>query len=191
MFENNDHNDILLIYFLQTKNAPLSSQTDIQFEVVRNYGRPLILKDLVQGKISPLSPIGTTCPSYWHSAPRLCKSSSVIFYINPLKKLAKSEIRHASHGRAPPPENYTFWPNIFSWEPALWTANSRDDVVVVGVKKNISIFGNKQRLLSIEMKTKLVQHVESDWMRDWKSVRVRKSESERVRVRKCESKFWA
>ena len=29
------------------------------------------------------------------------------------------------------------------------------------------------------MKTKLVQHVESDWMRDWKSVRVRKSESER------------
>ena len=52
MFENNDHNDILLIYFLQTKNAPLSSQTDIQFEVVRNYGRPLILKDLVQGKIN-------------------------------------------------------------------------------------------------------------------------------------------
>ena len=30
------------------------------------------------------------------------------------------------------------------------------------VKKNIAIFGNKQRLLSIEMKTKLVQHVESD-----------------------------
>ena len=29
------------------------------------------------------------------------------------------------------------------------------------------------------MKTKLVQHVESEWMRDWKSVRVRKSESER------------
>ena len=35
------------------------------------------------------------------------------------------------------------------------------------------------------MKTKLVQHVESDWMRDWKSVRVRKSENERVR--ECES----
>ena len=52
MFENNDHNDILLIYFLQTENAQLSSQTDIQFEVVRNYGRPLILKDLVQGKIN-------------------------------------------------------------------------------------------------------------------------------------------
>ena len=30
------------------------------------------------------------------------------------------------------------------------------------VKKSISIFGNKQRLLSIDMKTKLVQHVESD-----------------------------
>ena len=29
-------------------------------------------------------------------------------------------------------------------------------------KKSIAIFGNKQRLLSIEMKTKLVQHVESD-----------------------------
>ena len=30
------------------------------------------------------------------------------------------------------------------------------------VKKNIAIFGYKQRLLSIDMKTKLVQHVESD-----------------------------
>ena len=30
------------------------------------------------------------------------------------------------------------------------------------VKKSIAIFGNKQRLLSIEMKTKVVQHVESD-----------------------------
>ena len=48
-----------------------------------------------------------------------------------------------------------------------------------GQKKTIAIFAYKQRLLSIEMKTKLVQHVESDWMRDWKSVRVRKSESER------------
>ena len=27
-------------------------------------------------------------------------------------------------------------------------------------------------LLSIEMKTKVVQHVKSEWMRDWKSVRV-------------------
>ena len=33
-----------------------------------------------------------------------------------------------------------------------------DDVV----KKNIAIFGYKQRLLSLDMKTKLVQHVESD-----------------------------
>ena len=30
------------------------------------------------------------------------------------------------------------------------------------VKKTIAIFGNKQRLLSLDMKTKLVQHVESD-----------------------------
>ena len=30
------------------------------------------------------------------------------------------------------------------------------------VKKSIAIFGYKQRLLSIEMKTKVVQHVESD-----------------------------
>ena len=52
-----------------------------------------------------------------------------------------------------------------------------------GPKKTIAIFGNKQWLLSIEMKTKVVQHVESDWMRDWKSVRVRKSE----RLRESES----
>ncbi len=30
------------------------------------------------------------------------------------------------------------------------------------VKKNIAIFAYKQRLLSIEMKAKVVQHVESD-----------------------------
>ena len=30
------------------------------------------------------------------------------------------------------------------------------------VKKSIAIFGYKQRLLSLDMKTKLVQHVESD-----------------------------
>ena len=30
------------------------------------------------------------------------------------------------------------------------------------VKKNIAFFGYKQRLLSIEMKTKVVQHFESD-----------------------------
>ena len=33
------------------------------------------------------------------------------------------------------------------------------------------------------MKTKVVQHVKSDSMRDWKSVRVRKSESEIARER--------
>ena len=38
-------------------------------------------------------------------------------------------------------------------------------------------------VLSIEMKTKVVQHVKSDWMRDWMSVRVRKSEIVRVRMR--------
>ena len=46
--------------------------------------------------------------------------------------------------------------------------------------KSIAIFAYKQRLLSLEIKTKLVQHVESEWMRDWKSVRVR--ECVRVRV---------
>ena len=45
-----------------------------------------------------------------------------------------------------------------------------------GQKKPHCNFCPKQWLLSIDMKTKLVQHVESDWMRDWKSVRVRKSE---------------
>ena len=49
----------------------------------------------------------------------------------------------------------------------------------------IANFGYKQRLLSIEMKTKLVQHVESDWMREWESVRVWECES--VRVWECES----
>ena len=34
------------------------------------------------------------------------------------------------------------------------------------VKKSIGIFTYKQRLLSMDMKTKLVQHVESDSMRD-------------------------
>ena len=35
-------------------------------------------------------------------------------------------------------------------------------VVAAAVKKSIAIFAYKQRILSIEMKTKLVQHVESD-----------------------------
>ena len=69
---------------------------------------------------------------------------------------------------------------VFSWEPALWTQTSQERVVRMRRSKiDHSNFRLQQRLLSIEMKTKLVQHVESDWMRDWKSVRVRKSESER------------
>ena len=57
--------------------------------------------------------------------------------------------------------------DIFSWEPALWTHESQDRVSMMWSKKSIAIFSNKQRLLSLDMKTKLVQHVESDWMRDW------------------------
>ena len=65
---------------------------------------------------------------------------------------------------------------FFSWEPALWLLNSQGRVMRRLSKKLIAIFGYKQRLLSLDMKTKLVQHVKSDWMRDWMSVRVRKSE---------------
>ena len=36
------------------------------------------------------------------------------------------------------------------------------DDAAAEVKKSIAIFGYKQRLLSLDMKTKLVQHVESD-----------------------------
>ena len=39
-----------------------------------------------------------------------------------------------------------------------WGDDEDDDVK----KKTIAIFSNKQRVLSIEMKTKLVQHVESE-----------------------------
>ena len=45
---------------------------------------------------------------------------------------------------------------IISWEPALETPNSQEEDVK---KKSIAIFGNKQWLLSIDMKTKVVQHV--------------------------------
>ena len=48
----------------------------------------------------------------------------------------------------------------------------------VVVKKNIDIFIYKEWHLSIDIKTKVVQHVESDWMRGWKSVRVREFESD-------------
>ena len=50
---------------------------------------------------------------------------------------------------------------IFSWEPALWTQESQDRPIgCCGCpKKSIAIFGYKQWLLSLDMKTKVVQHV--------------------------------
>ena len=51
--------------------------------------------------------------------------------------------------------------------------------------KIIAIVGYKQRLLSLDMIPKIVQHVEREWMRQWESVRVWECES--VRVREYES----
>ena len=48
-------------------------------------------------------------------------------------------------------------------------------------KKTIAIFSNKQWLLSLDMKTKVVQHVEREWMREWESERVWECESVKVR----------
>ena len=49
---------------------------------------------------------------------------------------------------------------LFSWEPALWLANSQGRVwMLLLSKKIIDIFNFKQRLLSIDMKTKVVQYV--------------------------------
>ena len=42
----------------------------------------------------------------------------------------------------------------------------------VVVKKTIDIFIYKEWHLSIDIKTKVVQHAESEWMREWKSERV-------------------
>jgi len=47
--------------------------------------------------------------------------------------------------------------DIFSWEPALRLANSQ--AAADDEKKTIAIFSIKQRLLIIDMKTKVVQHV--------------------------------
>ena len=69
---------------------------------------------------------------------------------------------------------------VFSWEPALWLLNSQDRVMWWLSKKSIANFGYKHRLLSLDMKTKLVQHVESDWMRESESEIARESESENV-----------
>ena len=51
---------------------------------------------------------------------------------------------------------------------------------VLSKKKIIAIFTYNQWLFSLDMKTKVVQHVESEWMRERESVRVRECESERV-----------
>ena len=48
---------------------------------------------------------------------------------------------------------------IISWEPALWTPMSVDRVLRRRSKKLIDIFYYKQRLFSLDMKTKVVQHV--------------------------------
>ena len=65
------------------------------------------------------------------------------------------------------------WGNvrIFSWEPALWTLNSQDRVMLLlrRSQKSIAIFGYKQSLLSVDMKTKVVQHVEREWTRECES----------------------
>ena len=49
--------------------------------------------------------------------------------------------------------------DMSGWEPALWTLMSQDRVMWLLSKKNIAIFGYKQWLLSLDMKTKIVQHV--------------------------------
>ena len=50
---------------------------------------------------------------------------------------------------------------VFSWEPALWLLNSQERVMLMWMwsQKSIAIFGYKQSLLSIGLKTKVVQHV--------------------------------
>ena len=56
--------------------------------------------------------------------------------------------------------SFTITPaTVFSWEPALWLANSQDRVWMMMSKKSIAIFGYKHWLLSLEMKTKVVQHL--------------------------------
>ena len=49
---------------------------------------------------------------------------------------------------------------VFSWEPALWLANSQGRVRMRRMsQKSIDIFNSKQRLLSLDIKTKIVQRV--------------------------------
>ncbi len=44
----------------------------------------------------------------------------------------------------------------------LYELKTHGTVRLLRSQKTIAIFGNKQRLLSLDMKTKLVQHVECD-----------------------------
>ena len=48
----------------------------------------------------------------------------------------------------------------------------------IDVKKNIDIFNFKQLLLSLDMKTKVIQHVESDRMRELLDQRTAAGENE-------------
>ena len=63
-------------------------------------------------------------------------------------------------------DEYELFAWVFSWEPALETLNSQaEDVKKDDVKKkSIAIFGYKQWLLSLDMKTKVVQHDEREWI---------------------------
>ena len=68
---------------------------------------------------------------------------------------------HVTHVTHLVPSSCLTLSDIFSWEPALWTlmsggADVNDDDEV---KKSIGIFNSKERLLSLDMKTKVVQHV--------------------------------
>ena len=63
----------------------------------------------------------------------------------------------------------------FSWDPALWTLKT--DMKTKVVHHVGSEWMRKWKrvrvwLLSIDMKTKVVQHIESEWMREWESVLV-------------------
>ena len=54
------------------------------------------------------------------------------------------------------PQVLKVFSRVFSWEPTIWTLMSGGDKEV---KKTIDILTYKQWLLSIDMKTKVVQHV--------------------------------
>ena len=63
--------------------------------------------------------------------------------------------------------------NLFSWEPALWTLIRIRGCDGGCPKKSIAIFSYKQWLLSLDMKTKVVQHVPSfENLENFKTLRV-------------------